>query len=73
MDSNVDRSDKFYSGPRRFFFPRNSFIELTLSPSQVRKVRQWEKEGSEPVPMWYANSKRVLFVKEGKIKKCKNR
>lgn len=62
MYSKVEGSDKFYSGRRKFGFPEESFIELTLSEKEASKVRCWEKEGHSIVPVWYANCKRVLFV-----------
>jgi len=71
MNSKVEESDKFYSGPRIFGFPRNSFVELTLSDKDARKVRLWMKEGVSVVPIWNVNCNYVLFVNEAKFKALK--
>jgi hypothetical protein len=55
-------SNKFYDGKRRIYFPSELFIELTLSPKQVEKVRGWEKDGHSVMPMWFTNCERVLFL-----------
>jgi hypothetical protein len=72
MNSKAEPSDKFF--PRRkFHFPRELFIELTLSPKDVKKMRQWEKEGHTVTPLWYANCKRVLFVDWTRFEEWKKR
>lgn len=67
MNSKADRSDKLF--PRRkIMFPRNTFIELTLSPNDVKKMKRWEEEGVFISVIWYANYSRVLFVDRDKFK-----
>jgi hypothetical protein len=56
---------------RRIMFPRNSFIELTLSPKDVKKMRRWVEEGVHISVVWYANYSRVLFVDVDKFKEKK--
>ena len=70
MNSKAVRSDKLF--PRRkIMFPRASFVELTLSPKDVQKMRLWEKEGRQVDVVWYANCKRVLFVDTANFKEMK--
>jgi hypothetical protein len=73
MSSKADLSDKFYSGRRKFFFPTNTFIELTLSPKDVQKAQRWLKEDRKIELVWYANGSRVLLVDKAKFKQKEKR
>jgi len=72
LKSKSDRVDKPFS-KRKIKFPRDTFIELTLSPSQVRKVKRWMKEGDSVIPMWFHTRERVLFINEAKFEEWKKR
>lgn len=72
LKSKSDRVDKPFS-KRKIKFPSNTFIELALSPSQVRKVKRWMKEGDSVIPMWFHTCKRVLFINEAKFAEWKKR
>lgn len=61
-----NRLDKPFSS-RKIMFPSNTFIELTLSPSQVRKVKRWMKDDDSVIPMWFHTCERVLFLNEAKF------
>jgi hypothetical protein len=62
-----------YRAKRHIVFPEESFIELTLSPKDVQKMLEWERDGAEIVPMWYCNCRRVLFVNENIFEAWKSR
>lgn len=56
---SADQEDR----PGRYFaWPRELFIELTLSRRQVLKVRRWLKKGHHFFPMWFCTFSGVLFV-----------
>jgi hypothetical protein len=56
FDDQEDRPGRYFA------WPRELFIELTLSPKQVQKVREWQKQGHSFFPMWNVNCKQVIFV-----------
>jgi len=68
----MEKEEKFVE-KRVFAFPLEMFIELTLSPKDIKKMRQWEKEGHEVTTIWYANRKRVLFVDWTRFEKWKKK
>jgi hypothetical protein len=72
MNSRVEVSDKPFSR-RKIFFPRELFIELTLSPKDVEKMLQWEKQDDLVTPIWFCNCERVLLVNWTKFEKWKKR
>jgi hypothetical protein len=72
MNSKANLSDKSFSR-RKIMFPSETFIELTLSPNDVKKMLQWEKNDDKVTPVWFANCERVLFLNETKFEKWKKR
>jgi hypothetical protein len=72
MNSKAVLEDKAFSR-RKIMFPSETFIELTLSPKDVKKVRRWEKEGHIVTPVWYATHERVLFINWTKFEEWKKR
>ena len=62
-----------FAEKRHIVFPSNLFIELTLSPNDVSKMRRWQKEGHDVIPMWYASCERVLFIDQTRFEKWKKK
>lgn len=68
----MDKQEKFVE-KRVFAFPLEMFIELTLSPKDIKKMRQWVKERHVVTPVWFANCERVLFVDWTRFEKWKKK
>ena len=71
MSSKVDRSDKFYSGPRKFFFPRRTFINVALSPKEAQKLRRWKDWDHEIALFVLAGKDELVLVDETQMEKMK--